>query len=62
MRTRKYRKAAAAALGGMAMVSNAMAFGGDWDGSYGRHADRDGFQDGAIAFRSKRRSSFCARR
>src|SRR5262249_51140233 len=42
-RKARYRKAAAAALGGvaMAMASNAMAFGGDWDGSYGRHSDGD---------------------
>ena len=46
MRARKYRKAAAAALGGMAMVSSAMAFGADWDGSYGRQEDGDGVRDG----------------
>ena len=41
MRTKRYCKAAAAALGGAAMVSSAMAFGADWDGSYGRHSDAD---------------------
>jgi len=41
MRARTYRKAAAAALGGAAMVSSAMAFGAGWDGSYGRGSDRD---------------------
>ncbi len=41
MRSRKYRKVAAAAVGGVAMVSSAMAFGADWDGSYGRHEDGD---------------------
>ena len=41
MRTKRYRKAAAPALGGAAMVSSAMAFGADWDGSYGRHSDGD---------------------
>ena len=35
----KYRRAAAAALGGVAMVSSGMAFGADWDGAYGRPAD-----------------------
>ena len=61
MRTRKYRKVAAAALGSVAMVSSAMAFDADWDGSYGR-ADGDACETGAIAFRSKRRSSCCARK
>lgn len=42
MRTRKYRRAGAAALRGVAMAitSTAMAFAGDWDGSYGRGQDR----------------------
>jgi phospholipase C len=35
MRAKKYRKAAAAALGGAAMVSSAMAFGADFNGSFG---------------------------
>jgi len=35
MRSRKYCKAAAAALGGAAMASSAMAFDGSWNGSYG---------------------------
>jgi phospholipase C len=39
MRTRTYRKVAAAALGSVAMLSSAMAFGADWDGFYGRHGD-----------------------
>jgi phospholipase C len=34
MRTKNYRNVAAAALGGVAMVSSA-AFGADWNGSYG---------------------------
>lgn len=44
MRSKKYRKAAVAALGVMAMVSNAMALGGEWDGAYGSgdHGYRDG--------------------
>src|SRR3984885_11108621 len=39
-----YRKVAAAAFGGvaMALASSAMAFAGDWDGSYGRGQDGDG--------------------
>jgi phospholipase C len=43
MRTKNYRKAAAAALGGVAMAiaSSAMAFAGDWDGSYGRRQGGD---------------------
>jgi phospholipase C len=41
MRTRTYRKVAAAALGSVAMLSSAMAFGADWDGFYGRHGDGD---------------------
>ena len=43
MRTKTYRKAAAAALGGVAMAiaSSAMAFAADWDGSYGRRQGRD---------------------
>ncbi len=48
MRIRHYRKVAA--LGAMALASNAMAFDGDWDGSYGRHADGDGFHDGRDRF------------
>ena len=39
MRTRTYRKVAAAALGSVAMLSSALAFGADWDGFYGRHGD-----------------------
>src|SRR5271163_4963275 len=39
MRTRKYRKATAATLGGMAMVSSAMALGAGWNGSYGSQGD-----------------------
>ncbi len=42
MRTRTYRKVAAATLGSVAMLSSAMAFGADWDGSYGRQEDGDG--------------------
>jgi phospholipase C len=41
MRTRKYRKVAAAALGSVAMMSSAMAFAADWDGFYGRRSDGD---------------------
>jgi phospholipase C len=41
MRTRKYRKAAAAALGSVAMMSSAMAFAADRDGLYGRRSDGD---------------------
>jgi phospholipase C len=44
MRSIRYRKAAVAALGVMAMVSNAMAIGGEWDGSYG--SEHDGYRDG----------------
>jgi Phosphoesterase family len=42
MRTKNYRKAAAASLGGVAMASSAMAFAADWDGSYSRQSDGDG--------------------
>src|SRR5580658_3689083 len=38
MDSNKYRKSAAAALGAMAMASSAVAFAGDWDGSYGSSA------------------------
>jgi len=43
MRARKYRKIAAAALGGvaMAMAASATAFGAGWDGAYGRQPDGD---------------------
>ncbi len=41
MHTRTYRKVAAAALGSVAMLSSAVAFGADWDGFYGRHGDGD---------------------
>ena len=41
MRTRKYRKVAAAALGSVAMLSSAMAFAADGDGFYGRPSDGD---------------------
>jgi phospholipase C len=43
MRTKTYRKAATAALGGVAMAiaSSAMALAADWDGSYGRRQGRD---------------------
>ena len=43
MRARTYRKAAAAALGGvaMAMAASATAFAGDWDGSYGHQSGGD---------------------
>ena len=44
MRSKKYRKAAVAALGVMAMVSNAMALGGEWDGAYG--SGNDGYRGG----------------
>jgi phospholipase C len=40
VRTKKYRKAVAAALGGVAMASSAMAFGADWSGSYGGGSQR----------------------
>jgi phospholipase C len=46
MRTRRYRRAAAAALGGMVMASSAIALGAGWDGAYGRHEDGDGGRDG----------------
>ncbi len=46
MRRKKYRKSAAAAVSLLAMVSNAMAFGGGWDGSYGNSSgNNDGYRD-----------------
>ncbi len=46
MRSKKYRKSAVAAVSVLAMVSNAMAFGGGWDGSYGNSSENsDGYRD-----------------
>ncbi len=54
MRTLTYRKVAAAALGGVAMLSSAMAFAGDWDGSYGRQRDDRGSLQGKIELLRKK--------
>ncbi len=46
LRSKKYRKSAAAAVSLLAMVSNATAFDGGWDGSYGNSSgNRDGYGD-----------------
>jgi len=56
MRSNKYRKAAAAAVSLLAMVSHAMAFGDGWNGSYGNSSwGRDGYRDG-YSDRDDRRS------
>ena len=46
MRSKMFRKSAAAALGVMAMASNAFAYEGSWTGAYGDgHRYHDGFRD-----------------